>query len=77
MFTPYCNLCGRPDCDSDCVERCPDCGCEHCYGGCRRDEDDADDCLNCGVCQECIDRSIAAAEYDMRARREAGEYYHW
>jgi len=26
------------------------------------DEPDRDDCLNCGVCEWCIERSIAAAE---------------
>lgn len=40
---------------------CPRCG----YRDCECD-DDPDDCHDCGMCEECIDRSIAAAEeYDI------------
>lgn len=67
-FVRRCDLCGQADCDGECREPCPECGCDHCYGGCVRDDDDADDCLNCGVCQDCIDRSIAAAAPPPDAR---------
>ena len=57
-----CGLCGEPGCEEDCRDECPECGSKACYGGCQRGEDAGDDCLGCGVCRRCIDRTIAAAE---------------
>lgn len=62
-----CDRCDHPECDG-CLGECHECGCEDCHGGCQRDEDEADDCLNCGMCQECIDRSIAAEESESNDR---------
>ena len=38
-------------------EPCDGCGCLDCEC-----DLDPDDCLNCGVCESCIDRSIAFSE---------------
>lgn len=50
MPVNYCDNCHEPPGCCLCYEAAPD-----------RDEAE-EDCLNCGMCESCIDRSIAAAE---------------
>lgn len=59
----------------ECEYSCDDHVCYECGGAVDRpdtvcDECRKDDCLNCGMCEECIDRTIAAhEEYEETKRR--------
>ena len=75
-MTGECENCDGPSCDGfSCRDPRTYCGREHCDGRCEP-RDEPDDCLNCGVCEDCIQRSIDAAEGEELIRHNAA-YDEW
>lgn len=62
----YCACGDEYDQGCDGRRRCPSCDppCPCCYDG-GGPELDEDECLNCGMCDSCIDRSISHEEEGM------------
>lgn len=72
-----CDHCGSSACDGfSCREPCSYCGREHCDGRCEPRCDEPEDCLNCGVCEDCINLGMETAEQDELLRHIA-EYDAW